>query len=235
MNKSIAILILLFLPLLSMAQLEEDYTYSREFVWGVNWNSNGGFLGGVIFKWSLAQTDKVFQTIGFELMNVKHPKEFRYPSVQGSTFIFGKTNYLYAIRFQYGRERILFLKDKQQGVQINAGASLGPSIGIVAPYFVRVGENEFRKFDPDVYTNPFSDILGPGRLLQGLGQSNLAYGLNLKVSVSFEFGAFKNSVAGVETGGMLDAYNREIVLVPTQDNRSVFPSAFITLYWGRRK
>ncbi len=235
MKKLLLIFLFSGLIISSYGQLEEDYSYSREFIWGINWNSNGGFIGGVIFKWSLQQSDDVYQTIGFELINVKHPKEYRYPSIQGSTFIFGKTNYLYSVRLQYGREKIFFLKDKQQGVQINAGGSIGPSFGLVAPYFIQIGDGEYRPYDPEIYTSPFSDILGPGRLLQGIGQSKLAYGVNIKISVSFEFGAFKNSVAGVETGAMMEAFNREIELIPTQDNRSVFPSAFITLFWGRRK
>ena len=40
--------------------------------------------------------------------------------------IFGKSNYLYAIRLQYGRDIILFKKAPQQGVEIKLVTAIGP-------------------------------------------------------------------------------------------------------------
>ena len=219
---------------MSSAQLDDDYEYDKEFIWGPNKNSNGGTIGGIVFRWSRSMGNDVYRTIGFELSNVHHPKEYRYPAVNGSKYIFGKTNYLYTIRLQYGRDKILFRKDTQQGVQINVGYSGGPTIGFHAPYYIQITENDYVKYDPDEHTQPLG-ILGPGKLFQGLGQSETVLGLNVKGSVSFEFGTFKNNVVGLETGLMIEVFTEEIILVPTQDNRSLFPSIFATLYWGRRK
>ena len=33
----------------------------------------------------------------------------------------------------------------------------------------------------------------------------------------------------------VEAFTREVMLMPLQDNRTVFPSAYIWLYWGKRK
>ncbi|MEL7147239.1 MAG: hypothetical protein AAFO69_12775, partial [Bacteroidota bacterium] len=76
---------------------------------------------------------------------------------------------------------------------------------------------------------------GAGRLFQGLSESSFAIGGNAKTFANFEFGTFKNNVAGLEVGVMVEGYNKEIVIVPTQDNNSVFTSAYFTLYWGTRK
>lgn len=232
--KRILFLLLIISSFASSAQFDDDYEYNKEFIWGPSKNSNGGLIGGIVFRWAQSVGNDTYRTIGFELSNVHHPKEYRYPSVNGSTFIFGKSNYLYAIRLQYGHDKILFKKDTQQGVQINVGYAGGPTIGILAPYFVQQVDGEYKKFDPQEHRSPFS-ILGPGKFFQGLGQSEMVLGLNAKGSVSFEFGTYKNNVAGVEMGIMVEAFTKEIILVPTQDNRAIFPSVFFTLYWGRRK
>ena len=236
-NLKILLILFLLLPTLTFGQLDEDYEYSKEFVWGPNKNTNGGLIGGIGFKWSRAVGNDVYRTIGFEIANVKHPKETRVTNFEGQGFILGKSNYLYPIRIQYGREKLLFRKDSQQGVQINAGLMGGPSIGIHAPYYFRVTGGDYIKFRPGV-DDPnvvLTQAIGPGKLFQGLGQSETILGAHVKGSLLFEFGTYKNNVAGIETGLMMEVYSREVLLTPFHENRSFFPSAFITLYWGRRK
>ena len=232
--KRVLLFLFIISSFLSSAQLDEDYEYDKEFIWGPSKNSNGGVIGGIVFRWSRSMGNDVYRTFGFEISNVKHPKEYRYPSINGSTFIFGKTNYLYTIRIQYGRDKIFFRKDTQQGVQINAGFLGGPTIGFHAPYYIQQSDGNYVKYDPAIHLQPFS-ILGPGKLFQGLGQSETVIGVNVKGGISFEFGAYKNNVIGVETGIMIEAFTKEIVLIPTQDNRAIFSSVFFTLYWGKRK
>lgn len=224
------------LPLLGFAQLDEDYEYKKEFVWGPNKNTNGGIIGGLGFKWSRSIGNDFYRTIGFEIANVKHPKETRVNTISGQSFTPGKSNYLYSIRIQYGREKLLFRKDSQQGVQINAGLAGGPTIGLHAPYYFLTRDGEYIKYrdgiDEPIILN---DAVGPGKLFQGLGQSESILGAHVKGSLLFEFGSYKNNVAGIETGLMVEAFTKEILLTPFHENRAVFPSAFISLYWGRRK
>jgi hypothetical protein len=224
---------LLFAPLLVFGQLDEDYEYDKEFIWGINKNTNGGLIGSLVFKWSRGMGNDVYRTFGFELSNVKHPKETRVQSNTGQSFIIGKTNYLYTIRLQYGRDKLLFRKDTQQGVQINAGFMGGPTIAFHAPYYILTPDGEYEKYDPLVHFD--NGAVGTGKLFQGLGQSETLLGINVKGGVSFEFGTYKNNVAGIEVGLMVEAFTKKVILMPTQDNRAVFPSAYVLLYWGKRK
>lgn len=78
-------------------------------------------IGGFIFKTARKRTDRVLETYGLEVVNIKHPQELRTNSYYtGNFFIFGKNNYLYSFRFQYGRDLILFKKAPHQGVEIKA-------------------------------------------------------------------------------------------------------------------
>ncbi|MEO9803217.1 MAG: hypothetical protein ABJF04_08225 [Reichenbachiella sp.] len=226
-------------------QSSGQYDYTKEFIWGINKNTNGGLIGGFVMKFSSAISETQFRTIGFELMNVKHPKEHRRNSAAGNPFIYGKSNYLYAIRGQYGRDFILFKKAPQQGVQINASLAAGPTIGVVAPYYVKVGDGGAAVpfgYDPKTVgagktptLYSYQSISGTGHLFQGLGQSSLKVGVNMKASLTFEMGAFKSNVTGFEIGTMYEAYAGKIELMPVEDDRSMFLSAFITLFYGHRK
>lgn len=229
----------------SFAQSSGQYDYTKEFIWGINKNTNGGLIGGFVMKFSSAISETQFRTIGFELMNVKDPNEHRRNSAAGNPFIYGKSNYLYAIRGQYGRDFILFKKAPQQGVQINASVAAGPTIGIIAPYFVKVGDDgaavQFG-YDPKTVgpgktptLYSYQSITGTGHLFQGLGQSSLKVGANMKASLTFELGAFKSNVTGFEIGTMVEAYAGKVELMPEEDDKSVFLSAFITLFYGHRK
>jgi hypothetical protein len=220
-------------------QTQDSYDYQSEFTWGINKNTYGGLIGGFVFKKARKLNERVLETYGVEVMNVKHPQEVRQNSQStGNFFIYGKSNYLYALRFQYGRDFILFKKAPQQGVEIKAVFAVGPSFGIVAPYYVETGTdaNSYatirKQYDPSIGPE---EIFGPGRLFEGLGESKIKLGANAKAALNFELGYIKSQVTGFEAGFLLDAYTSKIELVPTAKNYSVFPILFFTLFYGGRK
>ena len=228
-------LLLCFAVQVAQAQQSEDYEYTDEFVWGINKNTRGGLIGGFILKKSIRLSENQFQTFGLELMNVKHPKETRISNpLNGNSYIWGKQNYLYSVRLQYGREVVLFKKASFQGLQIHGILAGGPSIGVVAPYYIqnRSGVNE--PYNPNIHNNT-DDILGTGNIFQGIGESEIKFGLHVKPAFSFEFGTFKSNVSGLELGFVLEAFTDEIILVPNDSNDSVYTSFFVTLFYGRRR
>ena len=229
---------LLTLPVLAQREDTGNYEYDREYLLGVNKNTNGGMIGGVALKVGTRLDDSQFAFFGLELANVKHPKEVRYSTVTGNNYIFGKSNYLYAIRPHYGREVILFKKAPNQGVQVSALAAVGPSIGLVAPYFIEYALNRVEtvveQYDPAVHQSRFN-ILGTGRLLEGVGQSELALGGMAKAALYFEFGVFKSNATGLEVGYQFEGFQKKIPLILREQNRQFFQSAYFTLFFGFRK
>jgi hypothetical protein len=245
MKDGIKILVFLFLLggfLSAGAQTLDSYEYNSEFTWGINKNSSGGLIGGFTFKKAKKRKDRVLESFGLEIMNVKHPQEVRKNSAYtGNYFIYGKSNYLYAIRLQYGRDYILFTKAPQQGVEIKAVLAAGPSIGVVAPYYIeRTVDNSYfssvhEQYDPYNPNHSFNNILGTGNLFEGIGDSKIQMGGNLKAALNFELGMVKSQVTGFEIGFLVDAYFNEVNLMPTAENKSVFPTVFFTLFYGNRK
>ncbi|MEX0882396.1 MAG: hypothetical protein WDZ72_02875 [Cyclobacteriaceae bacterium] len=238
--KHLILLTLLVVSGTVLAQREDagDYDYDREVLFGINKNTSGGLIGGVSFKIGSRIEDNLFQFFNLELANVKNPKEVRYNTVLGNSYIFGKSNYLYSIRPQYGREVLLFKKAPHQGVQISAIGAIGPTLGLIAPYFIEYSLNRTEtvreQYDPAVHQSRFN-VLGPGRLFEGIGNSEIAFGANAKAAMSFEFGFFKSNVTGLELGYLLEGFTKEIQLMPTTENRQIFQSVYFTLFYGYRR
>jgi len=232
------IIFIIMFFLISTGSQGQDYEYGREITWGITKATNSGLIGGLIGKYSIQKKDKLYQYFGLELVNIKHPQEERYYSYTGNTYIYGKSNYLYSIRTQYGRELSIFKKAPRQGVQINGILAGGPSIGIIAPYYIEYYKTDQvivrEHYDPNIHDDQNS-ILGTGNLFQGLGQSELTVGVNIKASLTFEFGSIKSSVVGIEAGMMFEAYAKEVPIIPTAETTRYHPNAFISLYYGTRR
>ncbi len=217
---------------------DDEYDYNEEFTYGVNFNTNGGLIGGVAFKYARAQTPLRYQTFGLEIVNVKHPQEFRV-TFRGSPFIPNKVDYLFAIRPNYGTELVLFRKAPDDGVHLNAIFAVGPSLGLLKPYYV------VRDLEPNVpgartinVQNgpevPINQIIGTAPFTEGFDNLRLRMGGHAKAGLSFEFGRFNNSVVGIEIGLLAEAFTRKIIILPDAENRAVFTSAFLTLYYGNK-
>ncbi len=225
------------------SQTKDSYDYNSEFCWGINKNTSGGLIGGFTFKKAKKINETLLETWGVEIMNVKHPQEVkRNADATGNPFIFGKSNYLYALRLQYGRDMILFKKAPQQGVEIKLVTAIGPSIGIVAPYYIerKVDDTNLyntvdEQYNPDNLHHTFNNILGTGNLFEGIGNSKIQMGANAKVGFNFELGSSKGQVSGFEVGFLVDAYLHKVILMPTTYNKAIFPTLYFTLFYGSRK
>ncbi len=222
-----------------LAQTQDSYEYNSEIIFGVNKNSYGGLIGGFTFKSGRRLNKKVFETFGVELMNVKNPHEVKVQAASGNYFIYGKSNYLYALRLQYGRDVILFTKGPQQGVEVKAVFAAGPTIGIVTPYYVQVapngGSGYYTVNQPYTSSLSYGEIQGTGSLFEGVTQSKIQLGGNLKAALNFELGTVKSQVTGFEAGFLLDTYFKKVVLMPGAENYNVYPTVFLTVFWGSRK
>jgi hypothetical protein len=58
----------------ALAQDEDDENTVQKLSMGLNFNTNGGIIGGAIFKYSQALSASMYQTFGIEVVNVKTPK-----------------------------------------------------------------------------------------------------------------------------------------------------------------
>ncbi|MCP1382555.1 hypothetical protein GVN20_07865 [Runella sp. CRIBMP] len=251
--KSISTVILAFLLLSEVAwgqqrraktNLEdEEEEYSTITTYGVTTNTNSGLLGGLVVRHSTRMDKDLFgraqyRYLALELVNVRHPKELAQSSNTGARFTPGKQNYLFALRPQYGREIILSNRNNEEGISINGILAVGASLGILKPYFiqyqVRPGVVRTEAYDPVKHTD-LGNILGAGNIMQGIGQSKIVPGVNAKIAFSFELSAFRSNLTGLEIGFLTELFSKAPVIIPFAENRSLFTSGYVTLFFGNKK
>ena len=234
--------VVLVLPFFSFAQEEsEGDKYNSELIGGINLNTNANIIGGIMASYARRINAKEFHYFGIELVNVKHPKETRVVSnATGNLFVAYKRNHLIPLRLQYGRQFILFHPAEEEGVQVAFNVCGGPTLGIVKPYMVEYDYFNYTLVEP---FNPDKkrEILGSAGIFSGFGLAKIVPGLNFKTSFSFKFSQFIGSVTGIEVGGLIEIYPKNIILLDVEStnplkpqNNSAFTSVFINVFFGMR-
>jgi hypothetical protein len=223
----------------------------KELTYGVNWNTNGGIVGGISLRSSHTIKERWQQFWGVDIVEVKHPKENRYLGQDGDVFVIGKTNYLFVIRPEFGREYLLFKKAPESGVEVNGVVGIGPSLGLLVPYYINYDYTDYRQAPPgqpiiqDIRTERYDPIvkhidwetriLGSSGFLTGLNETNVNIGAHLKTAISFEYGRYRENITGVETGFLFEAFPKKLIMLPQAQNYNLFSSVYLTIYYGRRK
>ena len=142
---------------------------------------------------------------------------------------------MYSFRMQYGFEKSIFNKKDENGIQINANLTGGPSLGFLVPYYIRYNRNNavvVEAFDSNIHN--FNNVIGSAGFLEGINEAKIRPGINLKSAINFEFGSMKKGSIALEVGFLAEAFTKKMIIMPTVKNKSIFTSAFITLFYGRK-
>ena len=229
------------------AKTEENEENYKSFTSvGVNTNTNSGILGGAVFRQSSALPSKLFgknqyRYLAVELVNVKHPKELSQQDfITGARLVYGKQNYFFVLRPEYGRELTLFSRHEDEGISISGILAAGPSLGLEKPYMVQFQSADGVKtepFDPVKHSTSTSTtgIIGAGSFFQGFGLTKIVPGVHVKTAMSFELSAFRDNVTGLEIGFIAEAFTRKVNIMAFAENRSFYTSGYLTLYFGSKK
>ena len=219
---------------------EENFKSVLSF--GLTTNTNSGLLGGVAARKEILINNNAlrrqFHYFNFEIVSVNHYRESTSNvGGNGSGYVYGKQNYLFAIRPQYGREINLFRKSSEGGVNVNGIIAGGPTIGLLKPYYVQVfyGRGTVRDeiFDSKKHTP--NNIAGSGGFFEGLGEATVVPGVNLKAALNFELDAFRQSNISLEIGFLAEAYTQKVNIMALSENRNLFTSGYITVFFGGKK
>lgn len=235
-----------------LATPSDEQSYRKEFVFGVNFNTQGALIGGASVRSATVVDERWLRFWSLEGVMLKNSKEQRVSSENyGGSYIYHKANYAFALRPSYGVQRILFRKAADSGVQVNGMLSAGPTLGLLLPYYIsydrtpssspRPDAQYFREeaYDPNIHADGL--IVDRGSLFAGIGKTKLVPGAHVRAALSFEYGRYRDAVAGLETGFLLEGYTDYMVILKpdatatnVQLNKQFFPSVYLTLYFGHR-
>ena len=227
---------------LPVADQDED-NYTSVSTFGVTTNTNASIIAGAAYRnerllSGLLFGKRQFQYLSLEVVNVRHPREISSQASSNGSYTFGKQNFLLVIRPQYGRAITLFQRNADEGVSVNAILAVGPSLGIIKPYYVEIAETNTSTRTISVAASKLPSsaiVLGSGSFFQGFSESQITVGLHAKAAVSFELSAFHSNTTGIEIGVLGEAFPRTIPIMSFGTNRAVYTSAYVTLFFGTKK
>ncbi|MCB0507125.1 MAG: hypothetical protein R2739_06280 [Chitinophagales bacterium] len=183
-----------------------------------------------------------------------HPKQARQSSRYGGggffgdgfkSFVYGKQNTLFALYGGAGQKFLVAEKGKRHGVQIFLQYAAGLNIGILKPYYLKV--------IPKPLTTATEDDLVDVTYEEGVDNSFLDYdrivgasgfgkgwklkflpGLHLELGMQFDFGENDSFIKTLEVGIASDFYYKKVPVM-VDNNKFIYPSAFVGFLFGKRK
>ncbi len=263
MHKLVSIVCILIFPLAVLAQSglfpdSRSYAgvgliYEEEYTLDLHLHTNGlaiGYQKGKITKYYLTKTFNI--NFGY----LRHPKEFRQnlrsqtvlQSLTAATgYTFGKQNNFFVIRAGMGGIRYFGEKAKRKGVAVGFHYNIGPSIGMLKPYYldlkrfdettisgIRISSEKYNEENAHLFLDP-NNINGYSGFFKGFKEIKFVPGIQAKAGMYFSWGPEDQFVRVLETGLMLDLFTRRIPIMVIDNNQPLFLNLYVSLHFGKRK
>ncbi len=229
---------------------EVGFLYNRETTYNFRLATHKSFGFGM--EWGRLRTYNKTKTLSLGISEMKHPKEQKQnaaPSVRRSSrpFVYGKKNSLFVLRSGWGQKRYFSEKAKVKGVAVGMSYSIGPSLGLLKPYYLvlnllgdspGIGRTAIAKYSEanhgDFLDN--SRILGAAPFTKGFGEISVLPGGTASLAYHMDWGAFDEMVKALEIGLTVDVFAKKApIFVSDEQNQQLFFNFFLNLQFGKRK
>lgn len=235
-----------------ISQKEEvGFLYNRETTFNMRFAINRSF--GIGMEWGRLRTYNKTKTLSLGISEMKHSKEQKQnaaPSVRRSSrpFVYGKRNSLFVLRSGWGAKHYFSEKAKQKGVAVGMSYSIGPSLGLLKPYYLALnikgdpssgtGRTSIAKYSEDTKEDFLDNtrILGAAPFTKGIGELSILPGGTASIAYHMDWGAFDEMVKAMDIGLTIDVFAKKApIFVGSEQNQQVFFNFFLNLQFGKRK
>ena len=223
--------------------------YNKEKAVLIGGRVNGFALG---YQWGDLKTYYKTTFYRVDLGFLRHPKETRVnPSgttvPTSNSFFYGKQNSFWQLRAGWGEKRYFSEKDANRGVAVGMSYSLGPTLGLLKPYYLTLNLPEgnglklpknYIKYSEET-AKTFLDknkITGVAPFFTGISETKLTAGGHANLGVHFDWGAYEDFVRSIEAGVEADFFFKKVpILIAKEENRLYFLNLYLHLQLGKRK
>jgi hypothetical protein len=181
-----------------------------------------------------------------ETCTMHSPKEDKiqnsfYPDASG--YYYGKLNGVQVFRGGIGCSRMVWRKNDEQCVEIDAVYAAGISLAVTKPVYLEIIEvlpntpNETfilstEKYNP--YTDTPANIYGRASIFDGLGELGVYPGGYARFGLNFDYANRHNTVKAIETGLEFDLYPKAIPIMAFNPNNQYFLNLYLSFSIGKR-
>lgn len=159
---------------------------------------------------------------------------------EGSRYVYGKVNRLTAITMTTGLFRTVFPLNDYNKVKLNAAIGIGPTFGLIRPYYLNVaifdslGNNGIVKEIPaNSVQYDYSDVVGEVPFYKNVNITQLYPGISLRAVAQVDFNRSSNSIKGLQLSLNGDWFSKKITLMQGSATRG-FLYAGIGIVFGKR-
>ena len=231
--------------LFAQGEIDEQKTifYRNEKSGSVSLTSTGWGINGRFAKRTTA-ADKYIYDIDFSIF--RHPKEVKVPTsftYSSNSFILGKLNVVFDLRFGYGKQKEIFRKFDVGGISIRRFYSFGPSLSLLKPIYYEVYnlidgyhyKLAYYSQYSDALINSLSDsiTMAKASFFKGFNEIKPVPGIFMKYGFSFEYSKQDIILHAIETGITLDVFTKKLEIMATKENYQFFISLFATYRFGK--
>lgn len=226
------------------------FIYNSETTFNIRLATNRSFGFGM--EWGRLRTYNKTKTLSLGISEMKHSKEQKQnaaPSIRRSSrpFVYGKQNSLFVLRSGWGAKRYYSEKAKQKGVAVGISYSIGPTLGLLKPYYLALNYPETGSLSGRLLLQKYSasndsifldnsKILGAAPFTKGLSEISILPGATGSIAYHMDWGAFDEVVKALEIGLTIDVFARKApIFVDNSQNHQLFFNFFLNLQFGKRK
>ena len=158
----------------------------------------------------------------------------------GSSFIYGKENNFYQLKYGMGQQLLIGGKGNKNGVAVSAIYGGGVGLGLLKPYYIQVIDSLQQNVLDIKYAddnNGFlnAEILGSSGFSKGLNEIKIIPSLHIKGALRFDYGRYREVLSALEVGLNVEYYTKKVNIMAQSEKTNLFVSAFVAIEFGKRK
>lgn len=221
--------------------IEERIIYNRQNTLNIAIHSQGFGAG---FK--LAKINTIYKNTFWqgEIASLHSPKEIKTVNLltfSTRSFVYGKLNSVYALRFGYGAERQIFGKPYWGGVETRWTYEAGASLALMKPYYYYVvvykpyGNNDYIEIeDEQTFDNhdQWVAIIGRSAFTKGIGETRFSPGVHAATGLSFDFAKSRTRAQSLNIDVIVEYYPLGVSIMDGQRNRWLYLTFMLSYHWG---
>lgn len=220
--------------------IEERIIYSHQNTYNVAIHSQGF---GVGFKIGRIKSIHVTRNWEAEIVSMHSLKEIKTMNIsQYNTrpYVYGKLNYVYALRFGYGEERRIFGKPYWGGIETRWTYEFGASLALLKPYYYYVGTyypsnlGGYYEITEEQTFQTGINIIGRSAFTKGIGETRPSPGAHASLGLSFDFGKSQTRVQAINVDVKGEFFPLGISIMDSERNRRFFLTFMLSYNWGTR-
>ena len=219
--------------------LEDKLVYNHQNTLKIAIHSCGFGAGFKIGRIKSIHITKNWEAEIISLHSLKEIKTMNISTYNTRPFVYGKLNYVYALRFGYGEDRRIFGKPYWGGIETRWTYEAGVSLALLKPYYYYVvtykpsGSSYYEVIEEQTFQRDI-DILGRAAFTKGIEETKFSPGVHASLGLSFDIGKSRVRAQSINVDAKAEFFPLGVSIMESEQNKRLFITFMLSYNWGSR-